>query len=38
MVLYADDINILIIDEDENKLDEKTTLLMNCQESWFDEN
>jgi hypothetical protein len=38
MVLYADDINILIIDKDENKLVEKTTLLMNCSESWFNEN
>jgi hypothetical protein len=38
MVLYADDINILIIDKDENKLAEKTTLLMKCLESWFNEN
>jgi hypothetical protein len=33
MVLYADDINILIIDKDENKLVEKITLLVNCLES-----
>jgi hypothetical protein len=33
MVLYADDINILIIDKVGNKLVEKTTLLMNCLES-----
>jgi hypothetical protein len=33
MVLYADDINTLIIDKDENKLADKTTLLMNCLES-----
>jgi hypothetical protein len=38
MVLYADDINILIMDNDENKLVEKTTLLMNHLESWFNEN
>jgi hypothetical protein len=38
MVLYADDINILIIDKDENKLKEKITLLMNLLESWFNKN
>jgi hypothetical protein len=38
MVLHADDINILIIDIDENKHVEKTTLLMNCLETWFNEN
>jgi hypothetical protein len=38
MVLYADDINILITDKDENKLKEKITLLMNCLESWFNKN
>jgi hypothetical protein len=36
VVLYADVINILIIDEDENKL--VTALLMNCLERWFNEN
>jgi hypothetical protein len=38
MVLYADDINILIVDKDENKLKEKTTLLINRLESWFNKN
>jgi hypothetical protein len=38
MVLYADDINILIGDKDENKLVDKITPLMNCLESWFNEN
>jgi hypothetical protein len=38
MVLYTDDINILIIDKEENKPVEKTTLLMNCLGSWFNEN
>jgi hypothetical protein len=38
MVLYADDINILIMDKDENKLVEKITPLMNCLESWLNEN
>jgi hypothetical protein len=38
MVLYADDINILIIDKDENGLKEKITLLMNCLDSWFRNN
>jgi hypothetical protein len=38
MVLYADDINILIIDKAENKLKKKITLLMNRLESWFNKN
>jgi hypothetical protein len=38
MVLYADDINILIMDKDKSKPVEKTTLLMNRLESWFNEN
>jgi hypothetical protein len=38
IVLYADDINILIIDKDENGLKEKITLLLNCKESWFRNN
>jgi hypothetical protein len=37
MVLYGDDINILIIDKNENKLVEKATLLMNCLEIWFND-
>jgi hypothetical protein len=35
MVLYADDINILIIGKDENELNNKIILLMNRLESWF---
>jgi hypothetical protein len=38
MVLFADDINILIVGKDENKLNEKITLLMNRLESWFNKN
>jgi hypothetical protein len=38
MVLYADDINILIIDKHENKLKGKITLLMNHLGSWFNKN
>jgi hypothetical protein len=38
MVLYADNINILITDKEKSKVVEKTTLLMNCLESWFNEN
>jgi hypothetical protein len=32
MVLYADDINILFVDKDENVLHDKRTLLMTCLE------
>jgi hypothetical protein len=35
MVLYADDINILIVDKEEDKLKEKITCLMNRLGSWF---
>jgi hypothetical protein len=38
MVLYADDINILIIDRDENELNNKIILLMSRLESWFKNN
>jgi hypothetical protein len=32
MVLYADDINILVVDKDENVLNDKITHLMKCLE------
>jgi hypothetical protein len=38
MVLYADDINFLITEKDENKLIEKITPLMKCLEIWFTKN
>jgi hypothetical protein len=38
MVIYADDIYILIVGKEENKRKEKTTLLMNLLESWFNKN
>jgi hypothetical protein len=38
MVLYAADINILVVDKEEDKLKEIITGLVNCLESWFNNN
>jgi hypothetical protein len=38
MVLYADDINILVVDKDENMLTCKIENLMNHLEAWFNNN
>jgi hypothetical protein len=38
MVLYADDINIVVVDKDENVLNDKITLLMKRLEIWFNKN
>jgi hypothetical protein len=38
MVLYADDINILLVDKDENMLTCKIAYLMNHLEAWFNNN
>jgi hypothetical protein len=38
MVLYADDVNILVVDKDENVLNDKITRLMKHLEIWFNRN
>jgi hypothetical protein len=38
MVLYADDINILVADKDVNMLNDIITHLMKCLEIWFNKN